>query len=145
MERETTAHRATTDELLARVPLFTGLSKKEIRQISAMATRIDVAAGRELTRQGETGKEFVVILDGEVEVLIDGEVVKKLGSGDFFGEIALLKERPRTATVVSTSPVSVDVIAKAEFIVLVSEQPEIAQQLLATMAESLAEDEARKG
>lgn len=135
----------TTDELLARVPLFAGLSKKELAEISGLATRLEVPAGKELTRQGAQGREFVVILDGEAEVLIDGETVTTLHAGDFAGEMALLEKRPRTATVVATTPVSVDVIGRPEFMVLIADHPGIAQQLLSTMAEHLAEDEALRG
>ena len=142
MERDTTPRGATTEELLARVPLFAGLSKKELGHVADIATRLELSAGKELTRQGERGREFIVILDGEVEVRIDGDPIKTLGAGDFIGEIALLEERPRTATVVANSQVSVDVIGRPAFMALIADQPAIAQQLLATMAESLAEDEA---
>lgn len=125
----------TTDELIARVPLFAGLSKKDLAQISGLATRLDLPAGKELTRQGEAGNEFIVILEGEVEVRIDGEVVATRGAGDYFGEIALLDDRPRTATVVSTTPVSVEVIGRREFKAMVTKQPDIATQLLAAMAQ----------
>lgn len=125
----------TTDELIARVPLFAGLSKKDLAQIAGLATRLDLPAGKELTRQGEAGNEFIVILEGEVEVRIDGEVVATRGAGDYFGEIALLDDRPRTATVVSTTPVSVEVIGRREFKAMVTKQPEIATQLLAAMAQ----------
>ena len=134
----------TTDELLAAVPLFANLSKKEISQISSLATRLEKPAGKELTRQGEHGNEFVIILDGEVEVVVDGEVVATRGPGEYVGEIALLEDRPRTATVVAKTPVSVDVIGQREFRTLVAMKPEIAQRLLATMAEHLADDAARR-
>ena len=144
MYRHATPH-PTTEELLAKVPLFAGLSTKELAEISALATRLDVSAGKELTRQGAPGREFIVILDGEVEVIIDGEPLKTLHAGDFVGEMALLEKRPRTATVVAKTPVSVYVIGRSEFTVLIADHPAIAQQLLATMAEHLAEDEALRG
>ena len=104
---------------------------------------MDFSAGRELTKQGATGREFMIILDGEAEVFIDGELVASRGPGDFFGEIALLADRPRTATVVAKTPVSVEVIGHREFATLVADRPEIAAELLAAMAERLAEGEAR--
>jgi CRP-like cAMP-binding protein len=128
-----------TDQLLANVPLFSGLSKKELGHISGLATRLDLPAGKELTHQGETGNEFVVVLEGEVDILVDGNVVATRGPGDYFGEIALLSDRPRTATVVSKTPVSVEVIGRREFKGLVSTQPTIANQLLAAMAERIDE------
>ena len=130
----------TTDELLAQVPLFAGLSKKELKQISSLATRLDLPAGKELTHQGGAGQEFLVVLKGDVDVLIDGKVVATRGAGDFFGEIALLQDRPRTATVVAKTPVSLDVIGRPEFKTLIADQPSIAEQLLATVAKRLDED-----
>jgi CRP-like cAMP-binding protein len=126
------------------VPLFAGLSKKDLKKVSSLATRLDLPVGKELTHQGATGNEFLVVLDGEVDVVIDGKVVASRGPGDYFGEIALLDDRPRVATVVAKTPVSIEVIGRREFKALVDDQPEIAQQLLATMAQRLDEDEAKK-
>ena len=129
----------TVEKMLAAVPLFAKLSKKELRQVSSLATPMDFPAGRELTKQGAPGREFMVVLTGELEVYINGKLVANRGPGDFFGEIALLSDRPRTATVVATTPVSVEVIGHREFATLIGDRPEIAQQLLAAMAERLAE------
>lgn len=131
----------TTEARLAQIPLFAGLSKKEIAAVSGLATRLDLPAGRELTKQGEIGREFVVILDGEVDVVIDGNVVATRGPGDFFGEIALLSERPRTATVVAKTPVAIEVIGRREFRALVEDQPGIEAQLQAAMTERLEADD----
>lgn len=131
----------TTDERLAQIPLFAGLSKKELTSVSGLATRLDLPAGKELTKQGETGNEFVIILDGEVDVVIDGNVVATRGAGDYFGEIALLSERPRTATVVAKTPVAIEVIGRREFRALVDDQPAIEAQLRAVMAERLDADD----
>ena len=109
--------------------------------MSGLATRLDLAAGKELTKQGEIGNEFVIVLDGEVDVLIDGKVVATRVSGDYFGEIALLSERPRTATVVAKTAVSIEVIGRREFRALVKDQPGIETQLQAAMAERLAADD----
>ena len=131
----------TTDERIAQIPLFAGLSKKELASVSGLATRLDLPAGTELTKQGDTGNEFVIILDGEVDVVIDGNVVATRGSGDYFGEIALLSERPRTATVVAKTPVAIEVIGRREFRALVDDQPAIEAQLRAVMAERLDADD----
>src|SRR5262245_20486553 len=95
----------TTEELLAQVPLFKDLSKKHLQQVSNLATRIDFPAGKVLAQEGEPGHEFVVILDGEVEIRKGDEVIATRGPGSYVGEIALLEHRPRTATVVATTPV----------------------------------------
>jgi len=132
-----------TDELLARVPLFSGLTAKELADISNLATRLDLAAGRQLTREGTTGREFIIVLDGNVDVLIDGEVVASPEAGQCYGEIALLDDRPRTATVVARSDVTVDVIGRPEFAALLAAQPKIEERLRQVMAEHLAENEQR--
>jgi CRP/FNR family transcriptional regulator, cyclic AMP receptor protein len=131
------AHELSTDERLSKVPLFAGLSKKDLKHISSLATRLDLPAGKELTHQGATGNEFLIVLEGEVDVLIDGKTVATRGAGDYFGEISLLDDRPRVATVVAKTPVSVEVIGRREFKALINDQPDIAHQLLATMAQRL--------
>ena len=137
--------RNTTDELLARVPLFAGLSKKDLLEISGLATRLRLSEGHELTHQGGRGYEFVVVLEGTVDVLIDGKVVATCGAGDFFGEMALLDDRPRTATVIAKTDVTVDVVGRPEFSVLLEDHPQIDKQLRAAMERRLAEDEALLG
>jgi CRP/FNR family transcriptional regulator, cyclic AMP receptor protein len=132
---------AWIDERLAEVPLFSKLSKKQLREVSSLATRLDFPAGKELTHQGGIGNEFIIVLEGEVEVQIDGEVIATRGPGEYFGEIALLEDRPRTATVVAKTAVACEVIGRREFATLVNDVPEIAQQLQTTMAERLQEDE----
>jgi len=130
---------AYIDERLAEIPLFAGLSKKELRRISGLATRLEEPAGKVLTKEGQQGYEFIIVLEGEVEVRQGGQVIAKRGAGDYFGEIALLDNRPRTATVVATTPVVIEVIERREFLGLVAEVPEIAQTIMATMAQRLAE------
>jgi CRP-like cAMP-binding protein len=136
--------RASTDELLARVPLFKDLSKKHLRQVRGLATRVDVAEGRVLAREGGTGHEFIIVLDGEVEIRQGDEVIARCGAGDYVGEIALIDHRPRTATVVATSPAVLDVIGQREFAELLAEEPEIAEQIRATAAQRLDEDARRR-
>lgn len=131
----------TTDELLAEVPLFAGLSGKDLKRVSNLATRLELPEGRELTHQGGIGREFIIVLDGTVDVLIDGEVVNTCTAGSCFGEIALLSDRPRTATVLARSAVIVDVIGRKEFSTLLHEQPTIADKLEEAMAAHLAADD----
>jgi CRP/FNR family cyclic AMP-dependent transcriptional regulator len=135
---------ATTDELLAEVPLFAGLSKGDLHEVASLATRLDLSTGSELTHQGRTGGEFIIVLDGLVDVVIDGEVVATCGPKDFFGEISLLEGRKRTATVVAKTPVVVDVIGRREFQTLLHDFPQIDAQLRAVMEERLSENERRR-
>jgi CRP-like cAMP-binding protein len=133
--------RRSTDEMLAQVPLFAGLSKSQLQEISSLATRLDLPAGRNLTTQGATGQEFIIVLEGDVEVIVDGAVVATPTAGECYGEIALLDSRPRTASVVATTDVIVDVIGRREFRELLTRQPQIAEHLRRTMAERLASNE----
>ncbi len=135
----------TTDEMLARVSMFAGLTKSQLRDISGLATRLDLPAGRQLTTQGAIGQEFIIVLEGDVEVVVDGDVVAAPTAGECYGEIALLDSRPRTATVVATTDVIVDVIGRRDFRELLKRQPQIAEHLQRTMAERLAANEEHKG
>jgi CRP-like cAMP-binding protein len=129
----------TTEELLAQVPLFQDLSKKHLKQVSSLATRIDVPAGKVLAKEGEPGHEFIVILDGEIEVRHGDEVIATREAGSFVGEIALLEHRPRTATIVAKTPVVADIIGQREFSTLLNDEPKIAEAIKAKSAERLQE------
>jgi CRP-like cAMP-binding protein len=131
------------DERLADVPLFKGLPKKHLREISSLATQIKGDEGKVLTREGEVGNEFIIVLEGEVEVREGNNVVATRGPGDYIGEIALLDNRPRTATVVAKGPVVLEVIGRREFNTLLHDVPEINEHILATMAQRLAEVDSR--
>jgi CRP-like cAMP-binding protein len=111
---------AWIDERLAAIPLFAGLSKKHLREVSSLATRLDFPAGKELTHQGEIGNEFLIILDGEVDVQMDGKSVATRGPGDYFGEIALVQDVPRTATVRPLTDASLLALDRDEFIAAVT-------------------------
>ena len=130
---------AWIDEQLAAVPLFEGLSKKQLRRISSLMTRIDRPAGEVLTTEGQQGYEFFIVLEGEVEVRQGDRVIATRRPGDYVGEIALLDRRPRTATVVATTPVSVEVLSRSEFVSLLAEVPELSAQVMATMAQRLVD------
>jgi CRP/FNR family transcriptional regulator, cyclic AMP receptor protein len=129
----------TTDEMLAKVPLFKDLSKKHLQRIAQLTTRLDLPAGKELTKEGDFGHEFLIVLDGEVEVRHGDKVIAERGPGEYFGEIALLDHRPRTATVVAKTPVTVEVIGQREFATMLADEPEVSAQLMSTMAQRLAE------
>src|SRR3954469_20609810 len=122
-------------ELLKRVPLFADCSRGELEQIAQIADEIDLAEGKELTRIGTSGREFFVLLEGEADVSQDGEIINKLGPGDFFGEIALVEDTPRTATVTATTPVQVLVITDRAFRQLLDKQPEIQRKVLVALAQ----------
>src|SRR6058998_745843 len=117
-------------ELIKRVPLFEDCSKAELRQIAETADEVDVPAGTLLTKEGATGKEFVVIVDGAAEVRRRGRKINELGSGDFLGEIALVSRGPRTATVRTTQPTHALVITASAFRALMRRIPSIQTKVM---------------
>jgi CRP-like cAMP-binding protein len=127
-------------ELLKRVPLFAGCSKKELGEIAMVADEIDVGAGQVLTAEGDSGREFFVLVDGAADVRRNGRKVSALGSGDFFGEIALVSDRPRTATVTTTVPVRLLVVTDRAFRELMRKVPSIQLKVLTALADRLAAD-----
>jgi CRP-like cAMP-binding protein len=125
-------------ELVRHVPLFSQCTKRELTEIAGIADEIDLRDGKVLIREGERGREFFVLLDGSAEVTKDGRHINTLGPGDFFGEIALISNSPRTATVTATSPVHTLVITDRSFRRLLDESPEIQRKVLVALAERLA-------
>ena len=125
-------------ELIRRVPLFSNCSRKELAEIASIADEIDFGAGKELIREGERGREFFVLLDGSAQVTKDGTELNTLGSGDFFGEIALVSKMPRSATVTTTSDVRALVVTDRAFRALMDRLPELQLQVLEALAERLA-------
>jgi CRP/FNR family transcriptional regulator, cyclic AMP receptor protein len=127
--------------MLSHVPLFSGCSKKELRVIATLADEIDLRQGKVLTRQGAPGREFFVLLEGTVDVVRDGKQINTLGAGEFFGELALISNIPRTATVTATSPIRTLVVVGRDFRRLLQEDPSIATKVMETMAERLPPEE----
>src|SRR5580765_826472 len=130
----------TKVELLQAVPLFASCSKTELERIASLADELDLADGATLIREGERGREFLVIVDGTVRVTKGGKTVRDLGSGDFIGEIALVSDVPRTATVTATSPVRLLVVTDRAFRGLIEEMPSIATKVLQSLGERLHAD-----
>lgn len=127
-------------DLLKRVPLFAGCTKAELREVAMSSDEIDLPAGRVLTREGQRGREFFVLVSGTVDVTQNGKRIAELGSGDWFGEIALLTHTPRTATVTAASPVQVLVITDRSFKRVVETMPRIALKVLASVGQRLEHD-----
>jgi CRP-like cAMP-binding protein len=124
-------------ELLRRIPLFSQCSKRDLAAISSIADEIDLKEGKELTRQGRLGREFFVLIEGSADVRKNNRKIASLKAGDFFGEIALMHQAPRTATVKASSPVRALVIMERDFKRLLAEQPEIQRKVLVALAERL--------
>ncbi len=127
-------------ELIRSVPLFSHCTKRELSAIAAQADELSVPAGRELTRQGEPGREFMVIVEGNAEVKKNGRRINYLGAGDFLGEIALLSGAPRTATVKTTSDAHLLVLTDRAFRQLTYQMPSIHSSLVKALSERLQAD-----
>jgi CRP-like cAMP-binding protein len=128
-------------KMLAGVPLFAGLSKKELAQIASIAEELDFKAGKELIREGGPSREFFVLLEGSAEVRRKGKKLAVRRAGEFFGEIALVTDRPRVATVTTLEPTVALVVTETNFRRLVSQSPGIALKLMQAVGERLPADE----
>jgi len=127
-------------ELLKRVPLFERCSQRELGQIAALADELDLPSARSLTREGAGGFEFIVLVEGEAEVIRNERVVNELGPGDFIGEIALVTGRPRTATVKTRGPSRVLVLTASAFRVLMHDVPSIQDKVLAAITARIPDE-----
>jgi CRP/FNR family transcriptional regulator, cyclic AMP receptor protein len=123
---------------LERVPLFAGLSPKEREKVARWADTVDLPAGKHLLEEGRLPHEFFVILEGEVEVMHDGEHLATLGPGDFFGEIALIEHGRRTASVVAASPTSLAVMSPIASDAMRREMPRVAERVEAVIRERMS-------
>ena len=110
-------------ELIKSAPLFENCSKQELEQSPGSPTSSTSAAGKVLIREGERGREFFVIVSGEVEVRRKGRKMATLGPGSFVGEMALLSKIPRVATVTAVTPLDVLVITDRAFLDLLEKMP----------------------
>ncbi|HJS70581.1 MAG TPA: cyclic nucleotide-binding domain-containing protein [Gaiellaceae bacterium] len=126
----------TKADALAKAPLFRNLSRNDLVALAKVTEDLEVEEGKVLAREGDIGHEFFVIVDGEVDVAKEGETVRKLGSGDFFGEIALIWESPRrTATVTAATPVRLFVLTRPAFRGLIDHHPDIEEKVLEALEE----------
>ena len=121
-------------ELLKRVPLFARCSRRELAQIALLSSELNLPAGRTLMTEGEPGREFFVLAEGQVEVRRKGRRVRELSDGDFLGEIALLTDLPRTATVTALTPVTVLLLTARDFRTLMREVPSLQPKVIYSLA-----------
>ena len=121
---------------LGRAPLFKGLSRAELVELAKVTEDLEFEEGKVLAREGELGHEFFVLVDGDVLVTKDGEEIRRLGPGDFFGEIALVWDSPRrTATVTAATPVRFFVLTRQAFRSLIDHHPDIEEKVLKVLEE----------
>ena len=131
----------TKIELIKTIPLFARLSRKELAEVAALADEIDFPGGKEIIREGERGREFFVIVKGEVEVRRKGRKMATLGPGSFVGEMALLSKIPRVATVTAVTPLDVLVITDRAFLDLLEKMPSLTVKVARTLAERVGANE----
>jgi CRP-like cAMP-binding protein len=130
-------------ELLSHVPLFTGLSQKELKTLADNFTQRSFREGTELTAEGQGGVGFFVIESGEALVTVDGQERRRLGPGDYFGEIALIDGGLRTATITAVSDGTSYGLTPWQFRPLVETNASIAWPLLEAMAKRTRDIEAQ--
>ena len=128
-------------ELLARVPLFAGLPKRHLRAVAGIATEERFPEKATIAKEGEAGEDFYVLVEGQASVVREGKRVARLLPGDFFGEIALLDEGPRMASVVTETPISVMAINRKPFTALLQREPSIVLKMLEELAGRLRNQE----
>ena len=122
-------------ELIKAVPLFAGLSKAQLGHIAQIADEVDVGEGKELIAQGDRGRQFFVLVEGGADVRRNGRKVNTMQDGDFFGEIALVSDRPTTATVTITRPSRLLVVTASGFRRLLRESPDVQLKVLQALAD----------
>jgi CRP/FNR family transcriptional regulator, cyclic AMP receptor protein len=132
-------------EDLKRVPLFSELSQRQLRQLAKNFSDRRVPAGALLAKQGEmSGVAFFVIAEGEAAVIVDGTRVGTMGPGDHFGELAMISERERTATVEAVTPMRCHTIQFWHFRAFAKKNPDVTWKLLQHVAELLLKEQSRR-
>jgi CRP/FNR family transcriptional regulator, cyclic AMP receptor protein len=125
-------------KLISRVPLFEGCSGRELAQVASIAQQVELPEGAVLIREGEPGRDFFALVEGSVDVRKNGRRIATLGAGDFVGEIALLTNAPRTATVRARSPISALRVTHQGFSTLLDASPRMRGKVLKALADRLA-------
>jgi CRP-like cAMP-binding protein len=121
-------------EELARVSLFSSMSRRDLQKIAKASDEVTVPGGKVLVEQGTRGREAFVVIEGTATVKRNGRKVASFGPGDHFGELALLDGGTRTATVVADTDMTVLVIGQREFSGVLDEVPGLAHKVMASMA-----------
>ena len=129
MARSTQSKSQLTD-LLKTIPLFSSCSRSELDRIASIVKEVEFPAGRTICKEGQSGVGLHVIVEGETKVQIGGRTRRRLGSGAFFGEIALLDGGPRSATVIAETPVRTLSIPSWSFKTTLRSQPGLALKML---------------
>ena len=124
-------------ELLKKVPMFSNLSQRHLKEIGKHADQLKVDAGRVLAQQGKTGLDFIFIVEGKARVEKDGGFIRQLSEGDFFGEISLIDGEPRTATVIAETNMTLLIVEKRSFDHLLDTVPGLQKKILISLCKYL--------
>jgi len=124
-------------DLLKKVPLFSNLSQRHLKEIGKYTDQLKVDAARVLAQQGKTGLDFIFIVEGKARVEKDGELIRQLSEGDFFGEISLIDGEPRTATVIADTDMTLLVVDKRSFDHLLDTVPGLQRKILIALCQYL--------
>ncbi|HVU74776.1 MAG TPA: cyclic nucleotide-binding domain-containing protein [Mycobacteriales bacterium] len=122
---------------LQAVPLFAGCTKKELQALDSACTEVKHPAGKVLCKEGDAGRELMIIVEGKAHVEREGQHVATLGPGEFLGELSLLDHGPRSATVTADSDVCLLVLTPSELASVLSQVQPLALRMLATLAARL--------
>jgi CRP/FNR family cyclic AMP-dependent transcriptional regulator len=126
-----------TLHLLGAVPLFQGLSKRDLSEILSVAREVEFAAGIDIVSEGSKALDFFLILDGEAQVTVRGRRSQKLRPGDYFGEVSVLDGGPRSATVTAETPVWALRLDRSKFLALLDMHGLIGRKILVEMSKRL--------
>jgi CRP-like cAMP-binding protein len=136
--------RDTKLELLGNVRLFSTCNKRELARIASLVDEVDAPKGKVIVRQGDPGRECFVIAEGKARATIRGRGSAVLGPGSFFGEMSLLDQSPRSATVMAESDMHLLVLGSREFSALINDVPPVAVRIMRGLAERLRAAEGRQ-
>jgi CRP-like cAMP-binding protein len=125
------------EPLLAAVPLFEGLSKRQLKKLASLSETADYMADATVVKTGEDGDRLFVVLRGQAKVIAGGKTVHRLLPGDHFGEISLLDGSPRTADVATETPMTLLIIERKAFLAALDADPDLAVALLESMARTI--------
>lgn len=124
---------------LANTTLFSGLSKKHLEMIGRVTDRVDAEQGKVLIRQGQVTTHMAIIINGSATVTVDGAAIATIGAGDVVGELSMTDDQRASATVTLAEPSTIWLIARAGFIPVWEDNPEMSTQMLQSVVAKLRE------
>lgn len=129
----------STSSILSQIEIFKGLNKKEIALISKLMTALTIAAGKEFIKEGASGREAFIVISGTASVWRHGKLIASVGPGAVIGEMAVITNTPRTATVRAETDMVVEVLNRGAFLQLLDESPALTRKLLTATITRLQE------